>query len=58
VLEGKLLAKGMPNLSEWVTRDDLALIRQYVATRRNALAEERSAMKAKPPEAPTAPGER
>jgi quinohemoprotein ethanol dehydrogenase len=53
VLEGKLLAKGMPDLSEWVTRDDLALIRHYVATRRNALAEER-----KQAMAPAAPGAR
>jgi glucose dehydrogenase len=47
VLEGRLLAKGMPDLSEWLSRDDLARIRDYVAARRNALAQERSAAKAK-----------
>jgi PQQ-dependent dehydrogenase (methanol/ethanol family) len=42
VLEGTLLGKGMPDLSAWVTADDLALIRTYVTARRNALAAERT----------------
>jgi quinohemoprotein ethanol dehydrogenase len=43
VLEGSLLAKGMPNLSEWVTRDDLASIRSYLTAKRNELAAKRVA---------------
>jgi quinohemoprotein ethanol dehydrogenase len=45
VLEGQLLAKGMPNLSQWVTKEDVALIRTYITAKRNELA----ASQGKPP---------
>jgi quinohemoprotein ethanol dehydrogenase len=38
VFEGSLAAKGMPNLSEWVTKEDLELIRVYITAKRNELA--------------------
>ena len=55
VLEGTLLGKGMPNLSEWVTVEDVALIRTYVTARRNALVEERAAKVETPAEPPAPP---
>jgi mono/diheme cytochrome c family protein len=48
VLEGTLLAKGMPNLSQWVTKADLALIRSYVTAKRNELSAEQAGQKAEP----------
>jgi quinohemoprotein ethanol dehydrogenase len=55
VLQGQLLAKGMPNLSEWVTKDDVALIRTYLTAKRNELAAQQSAAKAAAPAAETSP---
>ena len=51
VLEGQLLPKGMPNLSAWVTKEELALIRTYITAKRNELA----ASQAAPPATEAAP---
>jgi len=48
VLEGTLSAKGMPNLSQWVTKEDLALIRTYITAKRNELAAANAAKAAAP----------
>jgi quinohemoprotein ethanol dehydrogenase len=48
VLQGTLLGKGMPNLSEWVTKQDVALIRTYITAKRNELAAANAAKAAAP----------
>jgi len=55
VLEGQLLAKGMPNLGQWMTKEDVALIRTYIAAKRNELAAQRPAAKQTQAEAAPAP---
>jgi quinohemoprotein ethanol dehydrogenase len=57
VLEGTLLAKGMPNLSQWVTKADLALIRSYVTAKRNELSAEQAGQKAEPAAGASARGD-
>ncbi len=56
VLQGALLEKGMPNLSQWVTKDDVALIRTYITAKRNELVAEQAKHKAAAPEAAPATG--
>ncbi len=53
VLQGTLLERGMPNLGQWVTREDLASIRTYIAAQRNALVAEKAKKKSAAP-APSA----
>ena len=55
VLEGSLLAKGMPNLGQWVTKEDVAMIRVYITAKRNELAAANAAAKAAAPEEAAAP---
>jgi quinohemoprotein ethanol dehydrogenase len=57
VLQGELLSKGMPNLSQWVTKDDIALIRTYITAKRNELAAEQAKHKAAPESAPATGGQ-
>jgi PQQ-dependent dehydrogenase (methanol/ethanol family) len=62
VLEGQLLSKGMPNLGQWVTKEELALIRTYLTAKRNELAAQQASApagtqaEAAPAGAPTASG--
>ena len=58
VLEGALLAKGMPNLGQWVTKDDVALIRSYITAKRNELAAEQAKPKGAAPASAAATGGR
>jgi quinohemoprotein ethanol dehydrogenase len=53
VMEGQLLAKGMPNLSEWMTKEELEAIRVYITAKRNELAAEQA--KAAAPAAASSP---
>jgi quinohemoprotein ethanol dehydrogenase len=48
VMEGQLLSKGMPNLSQWMTKEELAAIRVYITAKRNELAAQQSATAAAP----------
>ena len=58
VMEGRLLEKGMPNLSKWMTKDEVELIRVYITAKRNELAAAQAAAPAAvaPVAAPTAGG--
>ncbi|HEY8120239.1 MAG TPA: PQQ-dependent dehydrogenase, methanol/ethanol family [Myxococcota bacterium] len=56
VMQGQLLAKGMPNLSKWMTQQELDDVRVYITAKRNALAAEQAAAPASAAVAPSAPG--
>jgi len=43
VMEGQLLSKGMPKLSQWMTQQELDDIRVYITAKRNELAAQQAA---------------
>ncbi len=51
VMQGQLLAKGMPHLAQWMTKEELDAIRVYMTAKRNELAAKEEAAKAAAPAA-------
>jgi quinohemoprotein ethanol dehydrogenase len=54
VMQGQLLSKGMPNLSQWMTKEELEVIRVYMTAKRNELAAAQAAAVAPAEAAPAA----
>ncbi len=54
VMEGQLLSKGMPNLSAWMTPEELEAVRVYMTAKRNELAASQGAAAAPAEAAPAA----
>jgi quinohemoprotein ethanol dehydrogenase len=55
VMQGQLLAKGMPHLAQWMTKEELDAIRAYMTAKRNELATKEEAAKAAAPAAASSP---